>query len=200
MKLFVGVIVFFAVSAYGGVEFAEKEPQDAGVGGQESRFGFTPAAPPFGIRPGYASRAVTAMEGDDEALDARTPVGGRAPASVTMAKAHGAPQAMAAAPEFETATARRGVQEVALIAGDLGFFPKVFFVAPEVPVRLFVTASSKNTLCFMMDSFQVKKQVKTAKVEEITFTPSAPGSYRFYCPVNGMEGTMVVKEIASREE
>ena len=24
-----------------------------------------------------------------------------------------------------------------------------------------------------------------------------PGKYRFYCPVNGMEGTMVVKELAT---
>ena len=49
----------------------------------------------------------------------------------------------------------------------------------------------------MMDSFQVRKQVRAQKIEEITFTPSTPGQYRFYCPVNGMEGTMIVKELAS---
>ncbi len=49
----------------------------------------------------------------------------------------------------------------------------------------------------MMDSFQVKKQIKPNKIEEITFTPANAGKYRFYCPVNGMEGTMVVREVAS---
>jgi hypothetical protein len=91
----------------------------------------------------------------------------------------------------------RGIQEVALIAGDLGFFPKVFFVSRDVPVRLFVTGASKKTLCIMMDSFQVRRQVASQRIEEITFTPSVPGQYRFYCPMNGMEGTMVVKEFAS---
>lgn len=96
-------------------------------------------------------------------------------------------------PRFET----RGVQEVALIASDLGFFPKTIFVSRDVPVRLFVTGASKNTLCIMIDSLQVRKQVRSQKIEEIPFTPSTPGKYRFYCPVNGMEGTMVVKEFSS---
>jgi plastocyanin domain-containing protein len=91
----------------------------------------------------------------------------------------------------------RGVQEIALIAGDLGFFPKAFFVTRDIPVRLFVTGASKNTLCVMMDSFHVRKQIRSQKIEEITFTPSMPGKFRFYCPVNGMEGTMVVKELSS---
>ena len=95
------------------------------------------------------------------------------------------------------AARHKGVQEVALIAGDLGFFPKTVFVARDVPVRLFVTGASKNTLCIMMDSFQVRKQVRSQHIEEITFTPNEPGSYRFYCPVNGMEGTLVVKEFSS---
>jgi plastocyanin domain-containing protein len=49
----------------------------------------------------------------------------------------------------------------------------------------------------MMDSFQVRKQIRSQKIEEITFTPSAPGKYRFYCPVNGMEGSLVVKELTT---
>lgn len=93
-------------------------------------------------------------------------------------------------------SAAKGVQEVALIAGDLGFFPKTVFVVRDIPVRLFVTGASKNTLCIMMDSFQLRKQIRSQKIEEITFTPSTPGQYRFYCPVNGMEGTMVVKELS----
>jgi plastocyanin len=92
---------------------------------------------------------------------------------------------------------RRGVQEVAIIASDLGYFPKTVFVTRDVPVRMFVTGSSKNTLCIMMDSFQIRKQIRSQKIEEITFTPNSPGKYRFYCPVNGMEGSLVVKELTS---
>ncbi|MDR3608719.1 MAG: cupredoxin domain-containing protein [Oligoflexia bacterium] len=92
---------------------------------------------------------------------------------------------------------RRGVQEVAVIATDLGFFPKTIFVTRDVPVRLFVTGASTHTLCIMMDSFQVRKQIRAKQIEEITFIPSTPGKYRFYCPVNGMEGSLVVKELTS---
>lgn len=89
---------------------------------------------------------------------------------------------------------RRGVQEVSLIAGDLGFFPKVIFATRDVPVRLYVTGASKNTLCLMMDSFQVRRQVRGGKIEEISFTAGNSGKYRFYCPINGMEGHVVVRE------
>ena len=43
----------------------------------------------------------------------------------------------------------------------------------------------------------MRKQVRSQKIEEITFTPNVPGKYRYYCPVNGMEGTMVVKELTT---
>lgn len=92
---------------------------------------------------------------------------------------------------------RKGVQEISIIAGDLGFFPKTIFVSRDVPVRLFVTGATKGSLCIMMDSFNVRKQIRTSKIEEITFTPNQPGTYRFYCPVNGSEGTMVVKELTT---
>ncbi|NDC78523.1 MAG: hypothetical protein EBZ67_11725 [Chitinophagia bacterium] len=89
---------------------------------------------------------------------------------------------------------RKGVQEVAVIAGDLGYFPKTIFVNRDVPVRLFVTGSSKSTLCLLMDQFQIRKQVRSQQIEEITFTPDQAGKFRFYCPINGMEGQLVVRE------
>ncbi len=91
---------------------------------------------------------------------------------------------------------RKGVQEIALIASDLGFFPNTVFLSRDIPVKLYVTGASKNTLCFMLDLFQVQKQVRSNKIEEISFTPTQPGKFRFYCPVNGMEGTLIVKELA----
>ena len=46
------------------------------------------------------------------------------------------------------------------------------FVTRDVPVRLFVTGASKNTLCIMMDSFQVRKQLRSQRVEEKMILPS----------------------------
>ncbi len=92
---------------------------------------------------------------------------------------------------------RKGMQEVSIIAGDLGFFPKTIFVSRDVPVRLFVTGASKASLCIMMDSFNVRKQVRSNKIEEIVFVPNQPGTFRYYCPVNGSEGTLVVKELTT---
>jgi hypothetical protein len=99
-------------------------------------------------------------------------------------------------PKPESSAARTGIQEVAVIAGDLGFFPKTVFVTRDIPVRMFVTGASKKTLCIMMDldGLQIRKQIRSQKIEELTFTPAKIGQFRFYCPVNGMEGTLLVKE------
>lgn len=184
----------------------------------DSRFGQPPAQVDTGVSTGYAARAVNEMETSDEAdapVGASPRHGSRSPAGLEFATGPNRAEqpsvpklAASTEPKFadpmassrtSQAVARTGVQEVALIASDLGYFPKTVFVSRDVPVRLFVTGSSKNTLCIMMDSFSVRKQVRSQKIEEITFTPNVPGKYRFYCPVNGMEGTMVVKEFASSQ-
>src|SRR4051812_44732523 len=187
----------------------------------ESRFGQQPSRVDLGVGPSYVRHAVSELDPvRDEIGDARSerPVR-RSPAglessdqarampgstdSTPSASHYTRPDGTREAPvRAETGMQdpqpstinRSGVQEVALIASDLGYFPRTIFVTRDLPVRLFVTGASKNTLCIMMDSFQVRKQVRSQKIEEITFTPNVPGKYRFYCPVNGMEGTLIVKE------
>jgi len=97
-------------------------------------------------------------------------------------------------PSLAAAIRTKGVQEVSIIAGDLGYFPKTVFVAPDIPVRMYVTGASKKPLCILLDSFNVRKQVRSQKIEEVFFTPSAPGKYRYYCPINGIEGSLIVKD------
>jgi plastocyanin len=201
---------------------AERQNQDPQRGPveqfPESRFGAPPVRVTTGTESHFASRAVNEMEtseryrGEEDTVSAEGS-GSRSPASLDFSsghlvrRQHSDPPARDLAPVVysqnsvaetpSSAIARRGVQEVALIASDLGFFPRTVFVSRDVPVRLFVTGASKNTLCIMMDSFQVRKQVRSQKIEEITFTPATPGKFRFYCPVNGMEGTLIVKEFSS---
>lgn len=156
----------------------------------ESRFGKPVPRINTGIESGYASRAVEEMEGPEDDVGTR-----RSPAGVTTL-----PESTRRTHIEESMIRRTGIQEVALIANDLGYFPKTLFVNRDIPVRIFVTGASKQSLCIMMDSFQVRKQIRTSKVEEINFTPNVPGKYRFYCPVNGMEGTLVVRELVTQQE
>jgi plastocyanin len=171
-----------------------------------SQFG---VAPQHAVTSGFAADQVTDMEeGDDgsgvqhfHASRGIASVGDQPNSGIDPSLKNGDDSKMIVSQSSEMRTAnemvRKGVQEVAIIASDLGYFPKTIFVSRDVPVRMFVTGSSKNTLCIMMDSFQVRKQIRSQKIEEITFTPSAPGKYRFYCPVNGMEGSLVVKEFSN---
>ena len=205
-------------SADAGTAFAPPEPvkkmTDANVEQEfpDSKFGQPPSR--VSPRDSFAARENFGSKNqDDEDSDSS---GGRSPAStdtVSTRPSTASPAtpasstagdsedaASSAVPEVEkSAIRRKGVQEVSIIAGDLGFFPKTFFVSRDVPVRLYITGASKQALCIMMDSFQVRKQVRSQKIEEITFTPNQPGTYRFYCPVNGMEGSMVVKELVSSQ-
>lgn len=104
-------------------------------------------------------------------------------------------------PASPFSASERGVQEVSIIANDLGYFPKTIFVTRNIPVRLFITsASRRNNLCLMVDAFHVARQIRAEKIEEVTFTPATPGKHRFYCPVNGMEGTLIVKDLTVRAD
>ncbi|MEW6055293.1 MAG: cupredoxin domain-containing protein [Bdellovibrionota bacterium] len=96
-------------------------------------------------------------------------------------------------------TAHTGVQEVSVIVSDYGYFPQRIFVTQNVPVRLYLTTPSKNTLCLMSDGLNVKKGVAPGKVEEVRFIPEQPGDYKFYCPVKSIEGMITVREMPVAE-
>lgn len=147
-----------------------------------------------------AEPVMGAGRGRPDVLEAgRTPASAEPPPGESTASPR-AINAVNPPPGMEAqAMRRKGVQEIAVIAGDSGFFPRTLFVTRDIPVRLYVTGASKNTLCMMMDSFQVRKQIRSQKIEEISFTPGVPGKYRFHCPVNGMEGNLIVRELAAVE-
>ncbi|MBI3543956.1 MAG: cupredoxin domain-containing protein, partial [Deltaproteobacteria bacterium] len=89
---------------------------------------------------------------------------------------------------------RAGVQELSVIVSDYGYFPNRIFVTQNVPVKIYLSTPSKATMCFMLDTWSVKKGVLPGKVEEVSFTPDTPGDYRFYCPVKSIEGKITVRE------
>lgn len=103
-------------------------------------------------------------------------------------------------PPLPSSSTRAGVQEISLIVSDYGYFPNRVFVTQNVPVKIYMTTPSKNTLCFMLDNMGLKKGITPGKVEEITFTPGQAGNFRFYCPVKSIEGTLTVREAPLAEQ
>jgi plastocyanin len=192
-KMLFASFLFISTANAGIVLLTAPPAEDPGPAGQTyspSRFGEAPQAPVV-----TEGRRPAGLTYEDEVQKPK-----KLQSYTEMKK-----QAVAAHPQDEdqgkdTALipeGQKGVQEQGIIAGDIGFFPKTVFVNPDIPVRLYVTGTSKITLCFMQDQFQIRKQIKSNEIQEITFTPKSPGTYRFYCPINGMEGTIVVREVAS---
>jgi plastocyanin domain-containing protein len=87
-----------------------------------------------------------------------------------------------------------GVQEFALIASDTGYFPSRIIVRKNIPVKLYLTSSSARALCFVMDDFSIRKGIAPQALEEIRFLPTKAGQYKFYCPVQEIQGSLVVRD------
>jgi len=87
-----------------------------------------------------------------------------------------------------------GVQEFALIASDTGYFPQRIIVRRNIPVHLFLTSSSNKALCFVFDEFSIRKGIASQGMEEVRFLPTKAGQYKFYCPVQEIQGSIVVRD------
>jgi hypothetical protein len=89
----------------------------------------------------------------------------------------------------------KAFQEVAIIAKDTGFYPSTLFLTQGIGVRIYLTGASQKAQCFMLDSYGIRRQISSRKVEEVVFTPDHAGTFTFHCPMNGAKGTLVVKEL-----
>jgi hypothetical protein len=89
----------------------------------------------------------------------------------------------------------KSYQEAAVIANETGFYPATIFLTQGIPARLFVSGASAKSQCFMLDQFGVRRQIRSQKIEEITFVPDTVGTFTFSCPMNGAKGNIVVKEL-----
>jgi hypothetical protein len=89
---------------------------------------------------------------------------------------------------------KNGVQEFSLITTDTGYLPSRLIVRRNIPVHLYLTSASARTLCFVMDDFSIRKGVENQDVVEVRFLPTKTGQYKFYCPVQEIQGTVVVRD------
>ncbi len=158
----------FAESHFGEVEFPE-EPLALPVGHEGIRADRSPASSlSSSTRVGGTPSALTPKH------EVRSEFGGTENSLATIAQRFSA------------------TQEMALIVGDLGFFPQTLIATADIPLRIYVTSASQKTLCIVIDDFKVQKQVQSHEIKEVMLVPKV-GQYRIYCPVNHMEGKLIVK-------
>jgi hypothetical protein len=93
----------------------------------------------------------------------------------------------------------KSYQEIAVIANDTGFYPSTVFLTQGIPVRMYITGASTKSQCFMLDQFGVRRQIRSQKIEEVTFVPDQVGTFTFNCPMNGAKGNLVVKDLDVNE-
>ena len=86
-------------------------------------------------------------------------------------------------------------QQVALIVGEQNIFPTVIRLVKGQPVRLYITTSSKRSLCMVVDELDIKRQLRPSEVLTLGFTPSEIGDYKIYCPMIEAEAHLLVGEI-----
>ena len=168
--------------------YADEENPDA-----SSRFGAdTNAAKRNQVAVAIPLHPIAESSFEQEVSRGPASVGGRGPAAIKTVKPDH-PKTFRAL--VKRARGERAYQEAAVIANDLGFFPSTLFLTQGIPVRLYVTGASAKSQCFMLDQFGVRRQIRSQKIEEITFTPDQNGTFSFTCPMNGAKGTVVVKEL-----
>jgi len=91
-------------------------------------------------------------------------------------------------------TRNGSVRHVAVIAGEIAFIPSVIRLVTGIRTELSLTSTGAQPLCFISDDFNIRKQVSKGKLIQLELTPQKSGSYRFYCPINGAEGTLIVTD------
>lgn len=89
-----------------------------------------------------------------------------------------------------------GVQEHSIIVTDKGYFPNKVVVRRNIPVNLYLTATDSQNLCFVMknDEYNFHRGVGSKRIETISFKPTRPGPYKFHCPIQHIEGTLIVRD------
>jgi hypothetical protein len=88
---------------------------------------------------------------------------------------------------------KAALQEESLISNEQGYFPNTIILTQGIPARIYATSASEKGQCIMLDAFEVRRQLRRGRIEEISFTPDREGSFEFHCPMNGARGKIVVR-------
>ena len=87
-----------------------------------------------------------------------------------------------------------GIQEATITIKE-GFHPNIIVVKRGIPLRLnFALQEEGCTATVTFKDFDVEKLLTPFEISEVEFIPDISGSFTFACPMNMIEGTIVVKE------
>ncbi|TAK62708.1 MAG: hypothetical protein EPO24_04765 [Bacteroidetes bacterium] len=87
-----------------------------------------------------------------------------------------------------------GIQEATIVIND-GYQPSTLVVKKNIPLRLnFDLQEESCTGTVMFKDFHIKQELTPYQLTSVEFTPAASGSFTFTCPMNMIQGTLVVKE------
>ena len=110
--------------------------------------------------------------------------------------------------EYTATIDKEGVQRVAIVGGGYYFDPNYIIVKVNVPVQLIVTRASgfvPHNIVMQSPETGIEFDINlSVKSKIITFTPTKPGIYPFYCTKKllfledhrqkGMEGILEVRD------
>ncbi len=120
---------------------------------------------------------------------------GKEGAARTIASVEEAPAPEAAVKDLSLTLGQKkaALQEESLISNEQGYFPNTIILTQGIPARIYATSASEKGQCILLDAFDVKRQLRRGRIEEISFTPDREGSFEFHCPMNGARGKIVVR-------
>ncbi|MBI5021753.1 MAG: cupredoxin domain-containing protein [Ignavibacteriales bacterium] len=87
-----------------------------------------------------------------------------------------------------------GMQQANITIRD-GYHPNTIIVKRGIPLRLnFDLQEEGCTATVIIREFDIKKLLTPFEIASVEFTPDISGSFTFACPMNMIEGSIVVKE------
>lgn len=91
-------------------------------------------------------------------------------------------------------------REYALILTDTGYFPDRLVAIVGEKVRFFVTSTTKNKGCFVVENHNLFLAANNGDMSEGEITFNRAGRFKFYCPANQFIGYINVLEKKSQEK
>lgn len=87
-----------------------------------------------------------------------------------------------------------GMQEATILIKK-GYQPDTLVVKKGIPLRLKFDLQEKGcTDKVVLRTFKIEQKLEPFKITTIEFTPDSAGTFTFSCPMEMIEGTLVVKK------
>lgn len=93
---------------------------------------------------------------------------------------------------FKASEFDKPLREISVIITEDGFYPNKLMAYEGEKVRFFVTSTTDEKQCFILQKHKLFLGVSKGAVNESELVLDTPGRFRFYCPANKKEGHLTV--------